>query len=423
MIVFGGDANAECVYAPPNNFNDVWILTNADGTGGAPEWIRLSPTGPAPTPRTYHAAVYDETSNRLIVFGGNPGPGSCSIGMNDAWVLTNANGLGGTPAWTRLAPTGTLPPGRDAHSAVYDAGSNRMIVFGGQRPCGTFSDVWMLAGANGAAGTPAWTQLTPAGTVPPLMYHTAIYAGSANRMVVFGAVAPGLYRLDHANALGDQPAWSDIPVAGPAPGLRALHSAVYDPRSGGMIIFGGDAAGRTNDTWVLADAAGPQIDTPPVIACPENVTTMAALSAPGAIVEYTAPLATDDSGVVTTACTPASGAMFASGVTTVTCVATDPSGNTASCAFLVTVETPQGAARDLISDVTSAFGTPADAQPLLAKIEAAIQQLDRGNGGAARNQLQAFINQVTALVQSGRLPPTQAGEWTDTARRIIAHIG
>ena len=36
--------------------------------------------------------------------------------------------------WTLLSPSGTLPAVRNNHSAVYDATSDRMIVFGGHAP-------------------------------------------------------------------------------------------------------------------------------------------------------------------------------------------------------------------------------------------------------------------------------------------------
>jgi hypothetical protein len=50
-------------------------------------------------------------------------------------------------------------------------------------------------------------------------------------------------------------------------------------------------------------------------------------------------MATDNCPGVTTVCTPAAGSVFAVGTTSVTCTATDTSGNTASCSFAVTVFT------------------------------------------------------------------------------------
>ena len=73
----------------------------------------------------------------------------CFPGFNDVWVLANANGLGGTPAWTRLHPTGPQPGGRFGHTAVYDAANNLMIVFAGTNDEARFYISWVLSDANG----------------------------------------------------------------------------------------------------------------------------------------------------------------------------------------------------------------------------------------------------------------------------------
>ena len=77
---------------------------------------------------------------------------------------------------------------------------------------------------------------------------------------------------------------------------------------------------------------------PPTIVCPAN---LVATTDPGQCsrsnVTFVA-TATDDSPGVTVVCTPPSGSTFAKGVTTVTCVATDASGNASSCDFTVTIE-------------------------------------------------------------------------------------
>jgi hypothetical protein len=61
--------------------------------------------------------------------------GSVAGLLNDFWVLTNANGLGGIPAWTQLTPqpSGML---RSFHSAAYDASNNTMLIFGGKTNVG-----------------------------------------------------------------------------------------------------------------------------------------------------------------------------------------------------------------------------------------------------------------------------------------------
>jgi hypothetical protein len=97
---------------------------------------------------------------------------------------------------------------------------------------------------------------------------------------------------------------------------------------------------------------------PPQITCPPNVTQATDKGQCQAVVSYANATATDNcSGVGTPACSPASGSVFAKGVTTVTCTASDASGNTNSCSFTVTVndnEAPQIACPANITRPTTA---------------------------------------------------------------------
>jgi hypothetical protein len=76
--------------------------------------------------------------------------------------------------------------------------------------------------------------------------------------------------------------------------------------------------------------------TPPVVTVPANITVDS--TGPGGVVVTFVVSAFDDiDGVLTPTCSPASGATFPLGVTTVTCTATDSSQNEGSATFTVTV--------------------------------------------------------------------------------------
>ncbi len=78
--------------------------------------------------------------------------------------------------------------------------------------------------------------------------------------------------------------------------------------------------------------------TPPQISCPANLTAVTAVcGGTSQVINYPAPIASDNVPGVTTVCSPASGTTFPLGTTTVTCTATDTSGNTATCSFTVTL--------------------------------------------------------------------------------------
>jgi hypothetical protein len=257
MTIFGG-ATLAFNSCPAACLSDVWVLSNADGLGGTPNWTQLSP-GPGPRARAGHSAVYDAASNQMILFGGNPNGGFCFGTVNDLWILTHANGLGGTPTWTQLSPTGGPPIPRDLHSAVYDPATNRMIVFGGRNECSPANnEVWVLTNANGLGGTPTWTQLNPVGTpISARALHTAVYDPVTNEMIVFGGqpnTAPlvnDTWVLSNANGLGGAPAWRQLNPSS-TPGARFAHTAVYDPGTDRMIVYGGCCF--FGDLWVLSNA-------------------------------------------------------------------------------------------------------------------------------------------------------------------------
>jgi hypothetical protein len=63
-----------------------------------------------------------------------------------------------------------------------------------------------------------------------------------------------------------------------------------------------------------------------------------------------------------------------------------------------------------------------NATALKRTLDAASDQMDRGNMTAAINQMRAFINQVNSLVAEGKLPPRDGEALTNEARRIIRSI-
>ncbi|MGN7400821.1 FG-GAP-like repeat-containing protein [Cytobacillus praedii] len=71
---------------------------------------------------------------------------------------------------------------------------------------------------------------------------------------------------------------------------------------------------------------------PPRIICPDDITRVNDCGENGAIVHFT-PTVIPNCPDVTAFCTPPSGSFFPRGTTTVTCTATDASGNTSTCSF------------------------------------------------------------------------------------------
>src|SRR5437588_369038 len=280
MLVFGGaneDYGTVCTNSGAACYNDVWVLANADGLGGTPAWSQLAPSGIPPAPRFGSGAGYDPGNNRLIIFGGGivdnavlvtacSGPVSAGY-ANDVWILTNANGSGGAPAWTPVTPVGVPPAARRSGATVYDAANNRLIMFGGQEPCGKLNDVWVLSNANGLGGTPAWTQLNISGPMPAArgeMAYAGAYDAANNRLIIFGGESElvdynDVWVLSNANGLGGTPARTQLsPAAGP-PSVRHAHAVTTDAAANTLIVIGGVNHSQTTffgDVWRLSNANG-----------------------------------------------------------------------------------------------------------------------------------------------------------------------
>ena len=96
---------------------------------------------------------------------------------------------------------------------------------------------------------------------------------------------------------------------------------------GGQIVVLTPSGGGTGDV------------TAPLLANVSGDMTVTATSGAGATVQWTSPTADDDrDGPVPAVCAPASGSLFPIGSTTVTCTATDSSGNIGAGSFTVTVQ-------------------------------------------------------------------------------------
>ena len=260
MIVFGGET------AGSGAASDLWVLDHAAGFNATPHWIQMTPTGTAPDPRAFHSAVYDVVNNRMIVYGGqNDNPGF----YGDVWILTNADGLSGTPAWEKF-PDLPSPSARSGHSAGYDPITNHMVVWGGEISCfGAYGDMWVLDHANGIGTTTGWSLWSVSGTPPPLRRDAAAaYDPNGNRLIVYGGKTPCQYGLSDASVLSNasgapdvsNPTWNSL-GAGASPALPGLNGAsgTYDPLFDRMVVFGGlenDISTFRSSVFLLADTHG-----------------------------------------------------------------------------------------------------------------------------------------------------------------------
>jgi hypothetical protein len=140
-----GSNNPEVIW------DDLWHLDSGASTF-VEDFNVVTKPSPWPTARQFHAAAFDATQNRMIIFGGGlkisiDGPRE----LNDTWVMHMPPFDSSSP-WTQIpAPPAPAPwPSvREAMSAVWDAPNNRMVIFGGVTGRVTsptyYKDVWALS--------------------------------------------------------------------------------------------------------------------------------------------------------------------------------------------------------------------------------------------------------------------------------------
>lgn len=211
-------------------------------SAGEGSWVGIKPPG-----RALSTAIYDPIRNRMVVFGGLEGDDAPS---NDVWTLS----LHGDAIWAVLTTSGTPPPPRYRHSAIYDPVRDRMIVFGGQDHRYR-REVWALS----LGDNPTWSDITPAGISPDERHgHTAIYDPVRDRMIVYAGYDNWELADVWALSLAGEPAWSRIVTAAGVPTPRSGHTAIYDPVRDRMVIYGGRSfRDRLSDLWALSLSGTP----------------------------------------------------------------------------------------------------------------------------------------------------------------------
>ena len=251
MIVFGGNSGSS---SDPVLLNDLWALSFGDNS-----WSQLAPTGGPPVARQGYASSFDSANNRIVIFAGNRGTFDAPILLDDVWTLSLGSSPGSVPVWTQLSPTGPAPAAREFMSSIYDPVRNRMVLFGGTDGSSVFNTVWALS----LGGTPAWTILATTGTAPSARFGSASdYDPLRDRILFFGGY-DGVSMLGDTWALGlaGTPTWSAPTPTGTPPGPRMVAAALYDSARDRMLFYGGDVmSAAPGGLWSLGWAAQTGVD-------------------------------------------------------------------------------------------------------------------------------------------------------------------
>jgi hypothetical protein len=194
----------------------------------------------APTARVDATAVWDDTEKAMIVWGGR-------TSLNGGPVGSGALYYPAKNVWKTMAVDASTPSARWGHTAVWTG--SKMIIWGGTDTTAPLGDG---AAFDPVAGT--WAQVAPAGAPMARSNHTAVWTGTTSQtMLVWGG-----FGIDQATMtgafLGDGGIydvaglnWAPMNPSG-APTPRSQATAVWTGLN--MLVWGG-----TDSTGYLGDGA------------------------------------------------------------------------------------------------------------------------------------------------------------------------
>jgi cysteine-rich repeat protein len=206
----------------------------------SPETAVVLTPGQTPTGRINPVLVYDAGRQRIVMFGGwTPGPN-----LADTWEYDGVS-------WTKII-TKHSPAPRFATSAAYDPKRKRVVMFGGyQLNYGApLDDTWEYDGSDWTLKQPATTPLARAGAA---MAFDAINS----RLIMFGGATSGVCTTCNTNDTGDPvnetwsyngTNWTQLapPTASPytQPAARSGATAAWDSANKYILMYGGMCVGN-----------------------------------------------------------------------------------------------------------------------------------------------------------------------------------
>ncbi|HEY1952736.1 MAG TPA: HYR domain-containing protein [Gemmatimonadaceae bacterium] len=203
---------------------------------------------------------------------------------------------------------------------------------------------------------------------------------------------------------------------------------VSSARSDNAAIDAPFPVGKTTVTWTATDASGNvasatqsvsvlDVEAPVIAQMPDLI--VPAISQAGAIVNFSLP-ATDNVGVVSSGCDPASGTMFPVGSTTVNCFAADAAGHRTTASFNVRVLSAAEQLQNLINYVISLGASNGTTNPLVNQLQTAFDHIDVDNHVSCV-KMNDFLSMIP---KKGRQIPGSATSYMTTeATRIMTVLG
>src|SRR5690606_13043423 len=118
-----------------------------------------------------------------------------------------------------------------------------VLLFGGFDG-GRLGDTWLWDGTD-------WTELSPDERPSPRSGAGLAYYPATGRLMLFGGIDEGSPERKDDTWIWDGGVWS-LQSPETEPKARSNVSMAFDPQAGGILMFGGQASGMVNETWLYA---------------------------------------------------------------------------------------------------------------------------------------------------------------------------
>jgi hypothetical protein len=218
-------------------------LFRVDFARGTLSFQRIPQVNPPPE-RALHAFIYDDLSDRFLLFGG--------VGktpMADLWSMTLESG---TAVWTRHDQS-VAPTPRYGFFYGFDAQHGRLLLFSGAQGTASIDaarDTWCL---DVRSDPMTWTLLSYGESSPPGRRNGCmVFDPEESRLVVFGGTAdgrstqPGLFVLE---AKPGHEGWTLLKLDGEPP-LRSSGMGFYDPMTRLAYVGFGNTTREVFQDWI-----------------------------------------------------------------------------------------------------------------------------------------------------------------------------
>jgi hypothetical protein len=219
-VLFGGRSDYELL-------NDTWIFDYSTKT-----WTNQKPII-HPIARTNHKMSSIYGSDNVLLFGGQDHPDY----FNDTWIFDLSE-----HSWINMTPN-PCPKGRDLHAMAGIYGTDKVLLYGGNRNGYQPTDTWVYDLSNNT-----WTEKTPASNPGGVNSHSMASIHGTDKVVLFGAI--GADRQTWVYDLSDNYWTRKMPNSKPSD-RRDFAMASIDGTDV-IMLFGGYSSNFNylSDTWI-----------------------------------------------------------------------------------------------------------------------------------------------------------------------------